>query len=157
MLPVTAGNYIIASPAQQVVVAAQGKELVVAALAQEEVVSVGPPQSVGTISAYLGDRQGYPTCHQQGKGHGGQQQYGAPHKETASLCRGAKEEKCQTPPRCVTEAAYPCVGEMYVRHGTKHGRAPRKRRTSENPQNANFAKTAFSEVRRCWHHQLESF
>src|SRR5215217_9632359 len=30
----------------------------------------------------------------------------------------------------VTEAAYSCVRGVYVRHGTKHLRAPRKRRTS---------------------------
>src|SRR5215218_7779944 len=30
-------------------------------------------------------RQSHPACHQQGQSHGGQQHYGAPHKETAFL------------------------------------------------------------------------
>src|SRR5215216_354770 len=32
----------------------------------------------------------------------------------------------------VTKSAYSCLREMYVRHGTKHVRVPRMRRTSEN-------------------------
>jgi hypothetical protein len=47
----------------------------------------------------------------------------------------------------VTRAAYSCVGEMYVRHGTKHGRAPRKRRISENSVKANFAEILFHALR----------
>jgi hypothetical protein len=36
---------------------------------------------------------------------------------------------------------------MYVRQGTKHVRAPRKHRTSENAQNANFAEFLFHALR----------
>src|SRR5215208_5932313 len=48
----------------------------------------------------------------------------------------------------VTKPAYSCVRGMYVRCGTKVVRVPRKRRTSENPQNANFVEFYKGEVRR---------
>src|ERR687898_3361447 len=38
----------------------------------------------------------------------------------------------------VTKPAYSCVRGVYVRQGTKHVRAPRKPRTSENPVMAKF-------------------
>src|SRR5215212_1467478 len=46
----------------------------------------------------------------------------------------------------VTSAAYSCVRVVYVRHGPKHFRAPRKRRTSENSVNTKFAEFLFYEV-----------
>src|SRR5918999_3015383 len=49
--------------------------------------SIGPPQSVGTGAADLGGGQGHPTCHQQGKSHGGQQHYGASHKQSRLPCK----------------------------------------------------------------------
>jgi hypothetical protein len=48
----------------------------------------------------------------------------------------------------VTKAAYSCLRGVYVRYVTKCARTPRDGRTSENAQNANFAKTEFSEVRK---------
>src|SRR5215216_2075870 len=59
---------------------------------------------------------------------------------------GRRKKGVRPPPRYVTKAAYSCLRGVYVRHGTKYARAPRKRRTSENPQNANFALSEFSEV-----------
>jgi hypothetical protein len=47
----------------------------------------------------------------------------------------------------VTDAAYSCLRGVYVRYGTKCARTPKSGRTSENPQNAKFAFTEFSEVR----------
>jgi hypothetical protein len=43
----------------------------------------------------------------------------------------------------VTKSAYACVRRVYVRQGTKHVRAPRKRRISENSVKANFAEFFF--------------
>jgi hypothetical protein len=43
----------------------------------------------------------------------------------------------------VTKAAYSYVRGMYVRQGTKHVRAPKKRRTSENSVTAKFAEFLF--------------
>src|ERR671921_2907145 len=43
----------------------------------------------------------------------------------------------------VTKAAYSCLSGMYVRHGTKYERAPRKFRTSENSVKAKFAELPF--------------
>src|SRR5829696_1463595 len=38
----------------------------------------------------------------------------------------------------VTKPAYSCLRGVYVRHGTKYVRAPRKRRTSENHHSQEF-------------------
>src|SRR5215203_906618 len=48
----------------------------------------------------------------------------------------------------VTVAPYSCLRGMYMRHGTKHVRAPKKRRTSKNAVNAKFAERGKGEVRR---------
>src|SRR5215212_5618144 len=46
---------------------------------------------------------------------------------------GRRKKGVSPPPRYVTKAAYSCLRVMYVRHGTKYARAPRKRlRTSQN-------------------------
>src|SRR5215217_7386035 len=47
----------------------------------------------------------------------------------------------------VTKAAYSSSNGMYVRHGTKHVRAPRKRRTSENSVKAKFAQYPYHVLR----------
>src|SRR5215213_6372646 len=46
----------------------------------------------------------------------------------------------------VTKATYSYLRGVYVRHGTKHVRAPRKRRTSENAVKRKFAVFHKSEV-----------
>src|SRR5215217_5161824 len=46
---------------------------------------------------------------------------------------GRRKKGVRPPPRYVTKAAYSCLRGVYVRHGTKYYRAPRKHRTSENP------------------------
>jgi hypothetical protein len=46
------------------------------------------------------------------------------------LCRGAKEERCQTPAPLRNEGSILLTEGIYVLHGTKHLRAPRKPRTS---------------------------
>src|SRR5215207_5939219 len=56
----------------------------------------------------------------------------------------------------VTKPAYSCVRGMYVRCGTKVVRVPRKRRTSENAQNANFAFTEFYEGGKAPVHYLQA-
>src|SRR5215218_3673363 len=43
----------------------------------------------------------------------------------------------------VTKKSYSCVRRMYVRHGTKHVRAPKKRRTPENSVKASFGESTF--------------
>jgi hypothetical protein len=49
----------------------------------------------------------------------------------------------------VTKAAYACLKIVYVLQGTKHVRAPKKRRTSENSVNRkfNFAEFPFHALR----------
>ena len=42
------------------------------------------------------------------------------------LCRGAKEERCQTPAPLRNEGSILLSEGVYVRHGTKYDRAPRK-------------------------------
>src|SRR5215216_3775101 len=80
--------------------------------------------------ADLGDGQGHPTCHQHRQSHGGQQHYGASHKQTRLPSGGRRKKGVRPPPRYVTKAAYSCLRGVYVRHGTKYYRAPRKHRTS---------------------------
>src|SRR5215212_6006425 len=60
---------------------------------------------------------------------------------------GRRKKGDRPPPRYVTKAAYSCLRGVYVRHGTKYYRAPRKHRTSENPQKAKFAEFLFHALR----------
>src|SRR5215212_6395057 len=51
---------------------------------------------------------------------------------------GRRKKGVRPPPRYVTKAAYSCLRAVYVRHGTKYDRAPRKRRTSQNFYSTHF-------------------
>src|SRR5215207_5799677 len=53
---------------------------------------------------------------------------------------GRRKKGVRPPPRYVTKAAYSCLRGVYVRHGTKYDRAPRKR--------PNFVELRVCELRR---------
>src|SRR5215208_6755111 len=46
---------------------------------------------------------------------------------------GRRKKGVRPPPRYVTKAAYPCLRGMYVRHDTKHVRAPRSAELPRTP------------------------